>query len=166
MDFTSPIPESQRRIGVKDQDPSGQLPIEKALGICWEIGQDPFTFKIKLDERPLTKRVISSIYDHLGFVAPFVLEGRRIHQSLCEQNVQWDVKVCNDVQQSCHKWKKKLKQIEQLHVQRCFKPADFGEVSSISLHHFSDASELGYGQSSYVRMVSKKGQIHCCLLFG
>ena len=60
----------------------------------------------------------------------------------------------------------KLKQIEQVHVQRCFKPADFGEVSSISLHHFSDASELGYGQCSYIRMVSKKGQIHCCLLLG
>ena len=166
----SSIPESQRRIGVKDQDPSGQLPTEKAFGICWEIGQHPFTFKIQLDERPLTKRVMlsvmSSIYDHLGFAAPFVLEGRRILQSLFEQNVQWDVKVCNDVQQSCNKWKRKLKQIELLHVQRCFKPADFGEVSSISLHHFSDASEIGYGQCSYIRMVRKKGQIHCCLLFG
>ena len=49
----------------------------------------------------LTKRVmlsvISSIYDPLGFAAPFVLEGRRILQNFCEQNVKWDVKVCNDV---------------------------------------------------------------------
>ena len=70
------------------------------------------------------------------------------------------------MQQSWNKWKRKLKQIEHVHVQRCFKPADFGEVSSISLHHFSDASELGYGQCSYIRMVSKKEQIHCCLLLG
>ena len=60
------IPGSQRKIGVKDQDLSGQLLNEKALGICWEIGEDAFTFKIKLDERALTKRVmvpvISSIY--------------------------------------------------------------------------------------------------------
>ena len=60
----------------------------------------------------------------------------------------------------------KLKQIEQLHVQRCFKPADFGEVTSASLHHFSDASELGYGPCSYIRMVCKEGNIHCCLLMG
>ena len=92
--------------------------------------------------------VISSIYNPLGFAAPFVLEGRKILQSLYEQNVQWDVKVCNDVQQSWNKWKRKLKQIEQLGVKRCFKPADFGEVTSISLHEFSDASELGYGQCS------------------
>ena len=46
------------------------------------------------------------------------------------------------------------------------KPVDFGEVTSISLHHFSDASELGYGQCSYIRIVSKEGKIHCCLLIG
>ena len=97
------IAEGQRRIAVKDLDLSGQLPNEKALGICWEIGQDAVTFKIKLDERPLTKRmmllVISSIYDSLGFSALFALKGRKILRSLCE----WHVKVCNDVQQSCNK---------------------------------------------------------------
>ena len=43
---------------------------------------------------------------------------------------------------------KETETIEQLSVKRCFKPADFGEVTSISLHEFSDASELGYGQCS------------------
>ena len=47
-------------------------------------------------------------------MAPFVKEERRILHSICEQNVQWDVKVFNDVQQSWNKWKRKLKQIEQL----------------------------------------------------
>ena len=105
--------------------------------------------------------VISSIYDPLGFAALFVLDGR-ILQSLHKQNVQWDVEVCNDVQQSWNKWKRKLKQIEELHVQRCFKPADFDEVTSISLHHFSDASELGYGQCSYIRIVRKAKFIAAC----
>ena len=112
------IPKTQRKIGVKDQDLSGQLPNKKALGIWWVIGNDAFNFKIKLDERPLTERmmllVISSIYNLLWFVVPFVKEERRILQSICQQNVQWDVKVFNDVQQSWNKWKRKLKQIEQL----------------------------------------------------
>ena len=109
------IPESQRRIGVKDQNISGQLPSDKALKICWGIWENAFIFKIKLDERPLTKRVMlsvtSSIYDPLGFWAPFVLEGRRILQSLREQNVQWDVNVCSDVQQIWNKWKRKLNRL-------------------------------------------------------
>ena len=59
-----------------------------------------------------------------------------------------------------------MKQIEQLCVQRCFKPADFDEVTSVSVLHFSDASELCSGQCSYIRMVSKEGKIHCCFLIG
>ena len=51
-------------------------------------------------------------------------------------------------------------------MQRYFKPADFGDVTSVSFHHFSDVSELGYGQCSHITMVSKKGQIHWCLLLG
>ena len=72
------VPENQRRMGVKDQDLSGDLPNEKALGICWNLREDIFSFKLKLEARTLTKRVmlsmIISIYDSLGFVAPFILE--------------------------------------------------------------------------------------------
>ena len=36
----------------------------------------------------------------------------------------------------------------------------------VSIHHFSDASEQGYGQYSYIRMVDEEGRIHCSLLLG
>ena len=52
------IPESKRRQGVKDQDLSGDLPTDKALGICWDIANDTFKFKIKVDGRKLTKRTM------------------------------------------------------------------------------------------------------------
>ena len=81
------ILEQQRRRGTKDQDLSGDLPTNKALWIGWNIADDTLSFKIKLDRRSLTKRtmlsMISSIYDPLGFAAPFVLKGRKILQSLC-----------------------------------------------------------------------------------
>ena len=32
------------------------------------------------------------------------------------------------------------------------------------LHHFSDASELGYGQCSYIRIFNEIGSVHCNLL--
>ena len=37
---------------------------------------------------------------------------------------------------------------------------------NVDLHHFSDASELGYGQCSYIRMVNRTGAVHCSLLLG
>ena len=76
------VPEHQRRMGVKDQDLSGDLPNEKALGICWNLREDIFSFRLKLEAGTLTERVmlsmISSTHNPLGFAAPFVLEGRKI----------------------------------------------------------------------------------------
>ena len=141
-------PENQGRMGVKDQDLSGDLPNEKALGICWNLREDIFYLELKLEARTLTNRVmlsiISSIYDPLAFAAPFIVEGRRILQGLCNQDIQWDSKVSSVVKKDWRNWVTKLKHIERLHV-RCMKPDNFGKVVNVSLHHFS-VSELGYGQ--------------------
>ena len=51
-------------------------------------------------------------------------------------------------------------------MQRYFNPADFGDVSSVSLDHFSHASQFGYGQCCYIRVVRKEGKIHYFLLLG
>ena len=34
------------------------------------------------------------------------------------------------------------------------------------MHHFPDASDIGYGQASYLRMVNEDGKVYCCLLIG
>ena len=60
------IPEEQRRTGVKNKDLCEELPVEKALGMQWNISEDYFSFKIKRNQKLLTKRtmlsIISSIY--------------------------------------------------------------------------------------------------------
>ena len=49
-------------------------------------------------------------------------------------------------------------------INRCFKPSKFGDVIDCSLHYFSDASQDGYWQVSYLRLVDQKGMIHCGLV--
>ena len=110
--------------------------------------------------------MISSIYDPLGFEAPFILEGRRILQGLCNQDIQWDSEVSSVVKKDWRNWVTKLKHIKRLHVRRYTKPDNFGKVVNVSLHHFSDASKSGYGQCSYIRMVNETGRVHCSLLLG
>ena len=44
------------------------------------------------------------------------------------------------------------------------KPDNFGKAVNVSLHHFSDASELEHGQCSYIRMVNEISRAHCSLL--
>ena len=143
------IPEQERRQGIKDQDLLGDLHSDKALGICWKIEDDTFSFKIKLDRRILTKRsmllMISSIYYPLGFTAPFLLEGKRILQSLCNQNLPWNMEVNDSVKKEWNKFITKLKYVDELHIRRCIRPNDFWNTSDVSMHNFLDVSEQGCG---------------------
>ncbi|XP_034080736.1 uncharacterized protein LOC117551795 [Gymnodraco acuticeps] len=67
------------------------LPIERALGIKWDTEKDSFIFKVNIKNRALTRRgilsTISSIYDPLGFLSPFILKARQILQELCR--IKW-----------------------------------------------------------------------------
>ena len=107
------IPEDQRRNGVKNADLIGDLPAEKALGIQWNIPDDSFTFNIQVNRRPLAKRkmpsIISSIYDPLGLASPFLLEGRQLLQSLCNQLVLWGDVVGPQLRKDQERWEQKLK---------------------------------------------------------
>ena len=110
--------------------------------------------------------IISSIYDPLGFASPFLVEGKRILQSLCNQNLPWDMEVNDDLKKEWNKFITRLKHVHELYVRRCIRPNDFWKISDVSIHHFSDASEQGYGPCSYIRMVDKERRIHCSLLLG
>ena len=47
---------------------------------------------------------------------------------------------------------------------KCFKSRGFSKIKDASVHYFSDASETGYRQTSYLRLVSEDNQILCSLL--
>ena len=79
----------------------------------------------------------------------------------------WDDPIPENVRSRWLKWRDELHHLEDFSdFRRCFKPEGFGTVISTQLHHFSDASTIGYGQCSYVRLVDDKGQIHCSLIMG
>jgi len=109
---------------------------------------------------------MSSIYDPLGFAAPFILPAKAILQDLCRKKVGWDDSILQDVAQRWQKWLCELPKLEQLTIDRCFKPSDFGEIASRQLHHFSDVLQRGYGAVSYLRIVNTRGDIHCSFLLG
>ena len=148
----------------------GDLPAEKALGIQWNIHDDSFTFNIQMNRRPLTKRkmlsIISSIYDPLGLASPFVVEGRQLLQSLCNQLVLWDDVVGPELRKDWERWEQKLKGVQDIHISRCIKSHMFRKIVETSLQHFPDASEKGYGQCSYIQLINDEGEIHCSLLVG
>ncbi|KAL5016226.1 hypothetical protein ScPMuIL_005815 [Solemya velum] len=95
------IPESERADEMKhdlfDQSPTGCV-----LGIEWLVDLDQFHFQLTIPARPLTRRgvlsTVASVYDPLGFLAPFVLLGKQILQELCRSKCDWDEQLPEDLQ--------------------------------------------------------------------
>ena len=145
-----------------------EVHVERVLGIQWSIDLDCFQFKIVLKDRPATRRgilsTVSSVYDPLGFLAPALLTGKQILQDICREQYDWDEPLPDEMVARWCEWCSNLKVLESIKIPRCVKPAEF-KVKRAELHHFSDASTVGYGECSYLRLIDEENQIHCALVF-
>ena len=82
-----------------------------------------------------------------------------------QRGMGWDKPVPRDMKLGWETWMKHLENLEKIEIPRSFIPDSFGEVQRVELQHFSDASSQGYGQCSYIRLLSKE-KVHCCLVMG
>lgn len=163
------IPKEECAEVVRNQDLAMSEPqIERALGVEWCVASDQFQFRVLVKVRPLSRRgvlsTVASIYDPLGFVAPFILVGKLILQQMCRDKMGWDEPLSDDLRAQWESWLLDLQNLIDVKIQRCYLPADFKEVKKYELHHFSDASVAGYGECTYLRSISASGQIHCSLV--
>ena len=163
------IPEEDRSKEVKVIDlDKDNLPSDRALGILWSPQSDRFGFQISVKERPATRRgilsVVSSVYDPLGFIAPATLPVKWIMQDLCRLKLGWDDEIPANHGRRWVQWIEELPKLQNYSVNRCFTPTSFGESIQTQLHHFSDASEKGYGTASYMRTKNARGDVHCSLV--
>ena len=146
------------------------LPVERALGVQWCVASDVFEFRIIVNGKPPTRRgilsVISSVYDPLGFAAPFTLPAKKILQDLCREEIGWDDTVPDQYPIRWAKWLRELPLFEQFKVSRCVIPAEVVTVMSRQMHVFSDASSIGYGAVAYLRLQDDSNRIHCTFLMG
>lgn len=164
------IPESERAPTVISLDPKDILPCDRALGVNWNVDDDEITFKIKVADKPLTRRgilsIVSAIFDPLGLVAPVTLRAKTIIQNLCRKKIGWDDVVPQKEHEDWRRWISNLPCLEKIHINRCFQPRYFSEVKNIQLHVFSDGSETGYGACAYLRITDQHDNITCSLVLG
>ncbi|KAL7841024.1 hypothetical protein SRHO_G00247150 [Serrasalmus rhombeus] len=150
--------------------PLGEMLMERALGVRWCVFSDDFQFRVTVKEHPMTRRGVlstaASVYDPLGFVAPFILGGKQILQQLCRDKVGWDEPLPDELRKQWELWLQDLQNLFNIILRRCFIPADFKNVMQYELHHFSDASITAYGECTYLREVNTNGDVHCSLVMG
>ena len=107
---------------MKNEDLLGNLPEEQALDVLWKTEEDLLVFKVSIKDKPTTRRgilsILSSVYNPLGFGAPFLLRGKQILQRQCEKNLKWDTKLSEDLQTEWEKWKIKLPALQEMQMKR------------------------------------------------
>ena len=169
-EFLSSIPADDRAPSMKDLKFEEDLPVERALGMKWNVETDSFTYYIKSFNKPLTRRGIlsmtSSLYDPLGLVSPVSLIPKLIMQNLCRLKYDWDDEVPETISQKWTQWAQKLDCLANLKIKRCIKPDGLAEEYVAELHHFADASEYAYGAASYLKIYDIHGNSACSLLMG
>ena len=140
-----------------------RLPVERTLGVQWCAESDTFQFHVLLQDKPLTRRgllsQVSSIFDPLGLISPFLLTAKKLLQELCKNNVDWDDPLPEDIAMKWEQWRGELLKLTKLQIPRCYKAPDQSEIKQAELHHFSDASQEAYGQCSYLRLVDKDDKV-------
>ena len=168
----SAFPVEERAPHVKDLDLKfDNLPLDRALGIHWDVEQDTINFVFGKGEQSENRKgvlsLIATVYDPLGFASPLLLPGREINQELCKMKFSWNDELPEDLCVRWRNWREGLITLQGFSIPRCFKPRDFGKVVRAELHHFADASqEHGYGTASYLRLINDQGQIHCSFVIG
>ena len=74
-------------------------PVQRSLGVYWNLEKDTFTFSVDIGDKPFTKRgvlsVINSLFDPLGITAPVVIRGKMLLRAMSahlkdRQLGQWD----------------------------------------------------------------------------
>lgn len=154
------------------------LPIQRSLGLYWDLERDVFTFQVSPPEKPFTRRgvlaTINSTYDPLGFTTPVTLGGRLLLRKLVDmgnkrstehQPLGWDDPLPQDLKDEWQRWRNSLHDLERLFVTRCYHPKEFGEITKVELHAFSDASQDAIGATIYLRLINNEGEASVSLLF-
>lgn len=77
------FPAEDRATDLKDLDLGvDPLPLQRSLGLYWNLETDSFTYLVFREEKPFTRRgvlpTVNSLFDPLGFVAPITTQGKAL----------------------------------------------------------------------------------------
>ena len=175
-EVTHAFPREDQASDLRDLDFSlDTVPIQRALGVLWDISADAFTFKVSLEKRPFTRRdvlsVFNSLYDPLGLAAPVIVRGKLLLRSMMANlsNLHpesWDEPLPEEQRLAWEAWCKALQALTLLRVPCCYTVASSTGVKKQELHTFCDASNNAIGAVSYLRTVQHDGSIQLSFVFG
>ncbi|XP_037528681.1 uncharacterized protein LOC119405929 [Rhipicephalus sanguineus] len=145
-------------------------PMQRSLGLLWDVGNDTFVFRAPLQDRPYTRRgvlsTVNSLFDPLGFVAPITIQGKNLLRDLVTEGYDWDTPLSDERKQSWDEWKNSLQALHHLHVRRTYVPNSTAEAATREIHVFSDASTGAIAAVAYLRVTDRQGNTNVGFVMG
>lgn len=152
------------------------LPVQRALGVEWEVRSDTFSPSFEPCEHPFTKRgVLATVnalgYDPAGLISPVVLVGKLFQREILPTKKSgselitygWDDPLPESFRPRWDTFLNSLHELSKIKVPRSFYPPCLVPALQ-ELHVFSDASDDAIGHAIYLRSVSIEGQVHVALV--
>ncbi|XP_026147341.1 uncharacterized protein LOC113121247 [Carassius auratus] len=159
------FPPSERANDLKDLDLSvDPLPLQRSLGLSWNLETDCFTFQVSTVVKPFTRRgilsTVNSLYDPLGFVAPVTMQGKALVRELSSEQFDWDTPLPSDKEAQWKAWTDSLADLKEVQIHRPYVPVSISNTSKREIIIFADASTLAIAAVAYLRVVTTDGQCH------
>ena len=137
----------------------GESNVSYVLGLNFNISEDVFKFLgYNLDEITMsfTKRLVFSLiaklYDPLGFLSPYIMQGRILMQRIWRLGGDWDDKLAEDIAREVREWILSSRVLKSWLLPRpYFEDIAWKDMQRIQIHGFGDASSKGYGCVVYLR---------------
>ncbi|XP_053402806.1 uncharacterized protein LOC123550418 [Mercenaria mercenaria] len=130
------------------------LPLQRSLGVSWNLELDCFTFKVESSGQPFTRRgilaTVNSLFDPLGFLSPFTIIGKLILRDIVSEKCDWDQPVPCSIERRWIEWKHCLDILSNLKIPRSYFSISLSEITHLTLHVFSDASEQAIAAVGYI----------------
>nr|XP_055053838.1 uncharacterized protein LOC129438965 [Misgurnus anguillicaudatus] len=145
-------------------------PLQRSLGLSWDLQSDTFTFHVNLSDKPFTRRgvlaTVNSLFDPLGMVAPITIQGKLLLRDLSNMKSDWDAPLAAERESEWNLWKGSLQDLEQLKIPRTYTPSSISHSVKKEIHVFSDASVKTISAVAYLKVTDHDGMSHVGFVMG
>ncbi|XP_075933003.1 uncharacterized protein LOC142932811 [Anarhichas minor] len=165
------FPAEERANDIKDLNLSiDDLPVQRSLGVSWNIMSDTFTFHVPEGQKPFTRRgvlsTVNSLFDPLGFLAPVTIEGRLLLREFSTQDTEWDTCLPEAKAEDWRRWHESLSALKEVHIPRTYASFSISKAQNTELCVFSDASVKAISAVAYLKVTNEHGHSEVGFVFG
>jgi hypothetical protein len=129
------FPSSDLSSDLKDLDlGSEELPVQRSLGLSWNISNDYFVFRVCTELKPFTRRgalsVINSIFDPIGFTSPITMCGKLLLREMMSSSESGHVNWDEDLPEKLRlRWEQRVSSL--IHLQELKIPRKYSDISFV-----------------------------------